>query len=71
MGSFPDTHIPPTLMTPIEKYDFYIPLPAEVKENTKHKVPLPAPFLQIKEGDVDRHLSDRVACAIGRANRRG
>ena len=45
-----------TVMTPIEKYDFYIPLPNEVKENTKHKVPLPASFLQIKEGDVDKGI---------------
>ena len=45
-----------TVMTPIEKYDFYIPLPPEVKENTKHDVPLPASFLQIKEGDVDKGI---------------
>ena len=45
-----------TVMTPIEKYDFYIPLPNEVKENTKHKVPLPASFLQIKEGEVDKGI---------------
>ena len=40
----------------IEKYDFYIPLPPEVKENTKHNDPLPASFLQIKEGDVDKGI---------------
>ncbi|MAV35160.1 MAG: hypothetical protein CMJ59_06845 [Planctomycetaceae bacterium] len=39
-------------MTPIDKYDFYIPLTEEDKENTKHTEPLPASFLQIKEGDV-------------------
>jgi hypothetical protein len=45
---------PNKVMTPIEKYDFYVPLDPEVRDNTKHDVPLPASFLQIKEGEVDK-----------------
>lgn len=41
-----------TVMTPLEKYDYYVPLPESEKEKGIHKTPLPASFLQIKEGDV-------------------
>ena len=47
---------PNKVMTPIEKYDFYVPLDPEVRDNTKHDVPLPASFLQIKEGEVDKGI---------------
>ena len=42
-----------TVMTPIDKYDFYIPLPTQV---TNHDVPLPSSFLQIKEGEVEKGI---------------
>jgi hypothetical protein len=42
-----------SVMTPIDKYDFYIPLPPEV---TNHDVPLPSSFLQIKEGEVEKGI---------------
>ena len=42
-----------TVMTPIDKYDFYIPLPTQV---TNHDVPLPSSFLQIKEGKVKKGI---------------
>jgi hypothetical protein len=47
---------PNKVMTHIEKYDFYVPLPPEVKDNTKHDVPSLASFLQIKEGEVDKGI---------------
>jgi hypothetical protein len=39
--------------TPIDKYDYLIPLTEEDKATSKHTQPLPLSFLQIKEGDVD------------------
>ena len=47
---------PNKVMTPIDKYDFYVPLDPEVRDNTKHDVSLPASFLQIKEGEVDKGI---------------
>tara|TARA_R110002126_G_scaffold18542_1_gene70832 strand:+ start:6462 stop:6983 length:522 start_codon:yes stop_codon:yes gene_type:complete len=47
---------PNEVMTPIEKYDFYIPLSEDDKENTKHTEPLKYSFLQIKEGEVDKGI---------------
>jgi hypothetical protein len=40
-------------MTPLDKYDYYVPLPESEKEKGIHKTPLPTSFLQIKEGDVE------------------
>jgi hypothetical protein len=47
---------PNTTMTPIDKYDFYVPLTKEERENTKHTEPLRVSFLQIKEGDVEKGI---------------
>ena len=44
---------PNVVQTSIDKYDYYVPLNQEDKQNTKHEDPLPASFLQIKEGDVE------------------
>ena len=38
-------------MTPIDKYDMYVPL--KDCDRAKHKTPLPMSFLQIQEGDVE------------------
>ena len=48
IGLVPNEH-----EVPIDKYDFYVPLSAEDRANTKHTEALPLSFLQIKEGDVD------------------
>ena len=39
--------------TPIDLYDYYVPLTDEDRKNTLHTQPLPLSFLQIKEGDVN------------------
>lgn len=39
--------------TPIDKYDYLVPLTEDDKAHTKHTQPLPLSFLQIKEGDID------------------
>jgi hypothetical protein len=44
---------PNAAMTPLDKYDYYVPLPESETEKGIHKTPLPTSFLQIKEGDVD------------------
>ena len=41
---------PNTVITNIDKYDYYVPLPEDAKVHTE---PLPLSFLQIKEGDVE------------------
>jgi len=44
---------PNTVSSPIDKYDYFVPLTKEDKQSTPHEQPLPISFLQIKDGDVD------------------
>ena len=65
---------PNAAMTPLDKYDYYVPLPESEKEKGIHKTPLPTSFLQIKEGDVDAGIEwyksnssitcKRLSCAL-------
>eukprot|EP01050_Picozoa_sp_SAG11_P015696 SAG11_NODE_2064_length_3869_cov_26.499204_5_plen_93_part_01 len=43
--------------TPLDKYDYLVPLTDEDKKTTKHTQPLPLSFLQIEEGDVEAGIT--------------
>lgn len=38
---------------PIDKFDYFVPLTEDDRLKTKHVVPLPLSFLQIRQGDIE------------------